>query len=294
LVANNLLLAAGLGVVFVGSGYPLLVDVLGAGPISVGPPYFNATFGPLMVPLVVLMAVGPYLGWGAARTDRLARKLALPALLALALPLYVYALHDVRAVFALIGFALSAWLAAATIGILWGRLPWRTPRATWGMALAHLGVAITLFGITASGALTRELLVNLRVGETARVGGFAMQLDSVMPVAGANWTALEATLAVTRGSKPVTVLRPQARLYTSPVMDTTEAAIHTRVDGDLYAVLGKPDGSGRWQLHVWWKPFVVWIWAGGLIMALGGGLSMTARASARRSETMPADAVVTA
>ena len=294
LVANNLLLAAGLGVVFVGSGYPLLVDVMGAGPISVGPPYFNATFGPLMVPLVVLMAIGPFLGWGAARTDRLARKLAVPALFAVGLVAFAVAVWDVRAVFSLIGFALSAWLGVATLAILWGRLPWRTPRATWGMALAHLGVAITLFGITASGALTRELLVNLRLGESAEVAGYTMKLVDVAPVAGANWTALEATLDVSRAGKPVTVLHPQARLYTPPMMDTTEAAIHTRLNGDLYAVLGKPDGSGRWQLHVWWKPFVVWIWAGGLIMALGGGLSMTARASARRSAAEPVGALVAA
>jgi cytochrome c-type biogenesis protein CcmF len=121
-----------------------------------------------------------------------------------------------------------------------------------------------------------------------------MKLVDVAPVAGANWTALEATLDVSRAGKPVTVLHPQARLYTSPMMDTTEAAIHTRLNGDLYAVLGKPDGSGRWQLHVWWKPFVVWIWAGGLIMALGGGLSMTARASARRSAAEPVGALVAA
>lgn len=205
-----------------------------------------------------------------------------PALLALALVAYAVAVWNIRAAFSLIGFGLAGWLAAATLGILWGRLPWRTPRATWGMALAHLGVAITLFGITASGALTRELLVNLRIGETAQVAGFNLLLSDVAPVAGPNWTALQATLDITRDGQPWAQLQPQARLYTAPVMDTTEAAIHTRLNGDLYTVLGKPDGSGRWQIHVWWKPFVLWIWLGGLIMAAGGGLSMTARASARR------------
>ena len=176
---------------------------------------------------------------------------------------------------------LAGWLAAATIGILWGRAPWRVPRAVWGMALAHLGVAITLFGITASGALTKELLVNLRIGESAQVGGFDFRLTDVRPVAGANWTALEGALTMTHGHAAPVILHPQARLYTTPMMDTTEAAIHTRIDGDVYAVLGKPDGSGRWQMHIWWKPFIVWIWAGGLIMALGGGLAMTSRARAR-------------
>jgi cytochrome c-type biogenesis protein CcmF len=292
LVANNLLLCAGLGVVFVGSTYPLVIDIIGADKISVGPPYFNSTFGPLMVPLVALMAVGPYLDWGASRANRLPRKLSIPAFAAIALALFAFAMWNVRGAFSLIGFALAGWLALATIGILWGRTPWRTPRATWGMACAHLGVAVTLFGLTTSGALTRELLVNLRIGEAASVAGYDMKLLDVRPVAGANWTALEATLAVNRDGQPLTTLYPQARLYTTPMMDTTEAAIHTRAGGDLYAVLGKPDGSGRWQLHVWWKPFVWWIWAGGLMMAAGGVLSMSSRARARSTAARPEAALI--
>ena len=287
LVANNLLLSAGLGVVFIGSLYPLVIDIIGADKISVGPPYFNATFAPLMVPLVALMAVGPYLNWGEANPRRVLPKLAVPAIVAAVLALTAFALWDVRHGFALLGFALAGWLAAATIGILWGRAPWRTPRASWGMACAHLGVAITLFGITASGSLQQEALVNLRIGESLRLAGYELQLTDVRPVAGANWTALEGSLDVRRGGAPLFVLHPQARLYTTPMMDTTEAAIKSRPGGDLYAVLGKPDGSGRWQLHIWWKPFVWWIWGGGLVMAFGGLLSLSAKGRARSTALAP-------
>ena len=281
LVANNLLLSAALGVVFLGSSWPLVIDVLGADKVSVGPPYFNATFTPLMVPLIALMAVGPFLGWGEAKAARVWPRLIGPAVAAAALLLVAFAFWNVRAALALTGFALAGWLAAASVALLAGRAPWRAPRATWGLALGHLGVAISLFGMTASGAMTAEALSSLRVGETVKIAGFDVKLADVHPTAGPNWTALEARLDVSRDGALLTRLTPQTRLYTSPIMETTEAAIWTRVGGDLYAVLGKPDGTGRWQLHIWWKPFVWWIWAGGLIMALGGMVAMSGRMRAR-------------
>ena len=281
LVANNLLLSAALGVVFLGSSWPLVIDVLGADKVSVGPPYFNATFTPLMVPLIALMAVGPFLNWGEARAGRVGTKLVAPAAAAAALLLYAFAVWDVRAALALTGFALAGWLGAASIALLAGRAPWRAPRATWGLALGHLGVAVSLFGMTASGAMTGEALASVRVGETLSIAGFEVRLADVHPTAGPNWTAVEAQLDVSRDGELLTRLAPQTRLYTSPMMETTEAAIWTRVGGDLYAVLGKPDGTGRWQLRIWWKPFVWWIWAGGLIMALGGMVAMSGRMRAR-------------
>ena len=281
LVANNLLLSAALGVVFLGSSWPLVIDVLGADKVSVGPPYFNATFTPLMVPLIALMAVGPFLNWGEARAGRVGTKLVAPAAAAAALLLYAFAVWDVRAALALTGFALAGWLGAASIALLAGRAPWRAPRATWGWALGHLGVAVSLFGMTASGAMTGEALASVRVGETLSIAGFEVRLVDVHPTAGPNWTAVEAQLDVSRDGELLTRLAPQTRLYTSPMMETTEAAIWTRVGGDLYAVLGKPDGTGRWQLRIWWKPFVWWIWAGGLIMALGGMVAMSGRMRAR-------------
>lgn len=299
LVANNLLLSAALGTVFMGTLYPLALEALTGEQISVGAPYFNATFTPLMVPLIALMAVGPFLTWRRAH-NRLASALALPAAAAIGATLTAYAFADTRGALALVGFALAAWLAVAVMvelsghlrhgrggaGSTWARLR-RIPRAAWGMSLAHLGVAVTVFGVTASGAWQQETLANLRLGESALAGPYRYTLASVMPVAGDNFTALEGRFAVTRDGRAIAVMTSQARAYTSPPMETTEAGIKPLWGGDLYAVLGKPDGRGGWQVRLHWKPFIPWIWYGAVLMALGGIVALTDRRG-RASAAVPA------
>src|SRR5690606_33803326 len=160
-----------------------------------------------------------------------------------------------------------------------GRSLRRLPLSVWGVVLGHLGVAIALFGMAADTAFTSEKLVPARIGETAPVGPGQVTLEAVEPVAGPNWTALEARLiARYDGGAPHTVA-PQARSFWTPPQETSESALLTRWNGQLYAIIGGEAGDGRWQVRLWWKPFVTWIWYGGVVIALGGLLALIGRVS---------------
>jgi cytochrome c-type biogenesis protein CcmF len=156
------------------------------------------------------------------------------------------------------------------------------------MVVAHAGVAVSVAGMASESAFTQERLVAARIGETNNIGPYSIRFDAIAPVMGPNWTALEATLTGTRGSKSFE-LKPQARAFWSPPTETNEAAIRTALDGQLYVVIGKPDEQGRWQLRLWWKPFVTLIWAGALLIALGGALALIGRLR-RERRTLERDA----
>jgi len=278
LVANNLLLAAALGTVFIGTLYPLALELVAGKQISVGPPYFNATFIPLMAALMALMVVGPLLAWKRGRLGDAVQKLRTPLAVALMALVALAALAHERAVLALLGFALSLALVAGLAADLRARRRLRgLPAEVWAMVLGHLGMAVACFGITAIGAWQKENLTILAVGDSTRVGAFEVRLEAVDPVAGPNYTALRATMRATRDGQPVAVLTPEARVYDAPVMETTEAAIHPLWNGDLYAVIGEETADGRWSVRLHWKPFVLWIWAGAIIMTLGGAVSVLGR-----------------
>jgi cytochrome c-type biogenesis protein CcmF len=182
----------------------------------------------------------------------------------------------------LLGLVLAAGTAAASLAPLWGRKLWRTPLFTWGMVVAHLGIAVSMAGMASESAFTKETLVALRPGETAVVGPYAVRFEAVDPVAGPNWTANEAKLTARRGGNQPIVLNPQARMFNAPPTETSEAAIATELGGQLYTVLGKQDEQGRWQLRLWWKPFVTLIWLGGALVALGGLFSIIGRVRRER------------
>jgi cytochrome c-type biogenesis protein CcmF len=177
----------------------------------------------------------------------------------------------------LLGFVLAGGTALASVAPLWGRNLRRTPLFTWGMVIAHLGIAVSLAGMASESVFTKETLIAARVGETTEVGPYRVRLDAIEPIAGPNWTAIQARLTARRGDSAPIVLEPQARMFTSPPTPTSEAAIATRLGGQLYTVIGEPDGQGRWQLRLWWKPFVTLIWIGGGLVALGGLLSLVGR-----------------
>ena len=175
-----------------------------------------------------------------------------------------------------LGLAIGAGLLPASLLPLFGRALKRTPLAVWGMAIAHLGVAVAILGMASDSAFTREKLAAARPGESFEVGPWLVEFRQVMPVAGPNWTALEAELRASKGSG-VTILKPQSRFFPSPPTTTNEAAIDTSWNGQLYAVLGEQDERGRWQLRLWWKPFVTLIWLGGILIGLGGALALVGR-----------------
>jgi cytochrome c-type biogenesis protein CcmF len=279
IVGNNIFLSVILAIVLVGTLWPLAAEAMGDR-ISVGPPYFNQTTVPIGLLLMLLLIVGPVLRW---RGDSLSRHkgLAAPALLFLLVACSLFATQPQAGLWPILSLALAAATALASILPLLGRNILRIPLALWGMALAHFGFAVCVAGMAAEQGWKVEKLVALRVGESAVVSGWNVKLDDVHPVVGDNWVALEGQMQVRRGDD-LTIMRPQSRQFSSPKQQTTEAALLTRWDGQLYAVIAAPsegDASDRWQVRLWWKPFVTLIWYGGLLIALGGAIALLGRAT---------------
>jgi cytochrome c-type biogenesis protein CcmF len=277
LVANNLLLSAILGIVFVGTLYPLGVEAVTGEKLSVGPPYFNATAGPLTLLLVLFMIAGPLMRWRRDQFSALVRRMAIPVLvISISLLVLVLISPDI-AILPFLGLMLAAGIGIGALAPLWRRNLRRTPIFTYGMVLAHLGVAVSLGGMASETAFIKETLVALNPGESRSVGPYQVTFAKLAPIAGPNWTALEATLEARRGDGEALILKPQARMFSNPPTETSEAAISTRLDGQLYLVLGKQEPTGRWQLRMWWKPFVTLIWLGGAMIAFGGLLALIGR-----------------
>ena len=281
LVVNNLLLSVILGIVMIGTFYPMVAEAFGR-QLSVGPPFFNRTAGPVTLVLIAFMAAGPLVRWrrdeAQAVLERLIGPIAATVFAAAALAVFAWPIG----VLPFLGLSLAAGLAVGSVAPLWGRNLLRTPLFTWGMVVAHLGIAVALAGMACDAAFTAERLVALRAGESATVGPFRVHFDGIKPVIGDNWSALEARLTATR-EDAVTVLRPQQRFFANPPTLTNESAIATLFGGQLYTVLGQSDGAGRWQLRFWWKPFVTLIWLGGALVAFGGALSLGGRLRKRRA-----------
>jgi len=274
LVFNNVMLTATLGIVLVGTLYPLLAESLGT-KVSVGPPYFNPMSAIFVVPMLMVLAVGPLLRW---RRDGLARirgEVIVLGVLALA-AVTALVLAGVP-VLPLLGIALGLPLAVAAFLPLRGRDLRRVKLPLWGMVAAHFGVAVALLGMGCESAFNTERLVAVNVGQSVDVGPWLVTLRKIEPVAGPNWTALQATMdASYAGAAPV-VMKPQSRSFWAPPQTTAESQLATRWNGQLYLVLGEQGEDGRWQVRMWWKPFVPLIWIGGLLIALGGMLALAGR-----------------
>ncbi|OAI53751.1 cytochrome C biogenesis protein [Betaproteobacteria bacterium SCGC AG-212-J23] len=275
LLANNVLLVAAAGTVFLGTLYPLAIDAFGAGKISVGPPYFEAVFVPLMAPALFLMGVGPLARWKRSSLPELAVllrwALAVSLAVGLLLPLAMGTWH------AMVGFGLTLAIWIVLTALLTLRKGWRQPRAHYGMVVAHIGVAVFVVGVTLVKGYDAEKDVKLRAGETVELNGYVFRLDDVIDVRGPNYLAARGHITVTREGKPVAKLAPEKRVYTVQEMPMTEAAIDPGLTRDLYVSLGDSLGDGTWLVKVQVKPFVDWIWVGCLIMALGGFLAASDR-----------------
>jgi len=289
LLVNNVLLAVAAASVLLGTLYPLLLDALGLGKISVGPPYFDAVFVPLTAPAVFLMGIGPLARWRDAPLPQLARRLrwALGAAV-LAAGVSVAAGSSLASA---LGVLLAAWVAATALAVLrermrhltgsWperlARLPGLLPRGEWGMLLAHLGVGVFIFGVTMVKTWEVERDVRMAAGDTATLGGYSFEFQEAGEYAGPNFRALRATVQVSHAGAPVATLHPEKRLYQSQGMPMTEAAIDAGWTRDLYVSLAESVAPGAWAVRLQVKPFVQWIWGGALLMALGGLLAATDR-----------------
>ncbi|HEX2794623.1 MAG TPA: heme lyase CcmF/NrfE family subunit [Croceicoccus sp.] len=276
LVFNNIALTAILGIVLLGTLYPLLTEAFDT-KVSVGPPYFNPVSAIFAFPMIVVMMVGPLLRWRGDSLSRIGKRLILPAFLTLAVLAGAAVLAPGIGIMPMLGLCLAVGLGIASLLPLLGRDLRRTPLATWGMILGHFGLAVALFGMASESAFSTERLVAARPGDAVKVGPWQIRLASIEPVAGPNWTALEATIEARYQGGSLVTLHPQSRTFTQPPQTTNESALSTRWNGQLYAVVGEKGEDGRWQLRLWWKPFVPLIWIGGLIVALGGVLALVGR-----------------
>jgi len=283
LVFNNVMLSAILGIVLLGTLYPLVTESMGV-KVSVGPPYFTPMSALFAVPMLLVLCVGPLLRWRRDKVSRVSAVLVLP-LGVIIVAAIGFALGGVSGLMPLIALSLAPGLAVASLLPLRGRHLLRAPLSLWGMVVAHLGIAVALFGMGADSAFTQERLIAAHVGEATQLGPWRITLGSIEPVAGPNWTALEADLVASHDGGAPVHLRPQSRTFWAPVQTTSVSALHTVWNGQLYTVLGEEShdatsatvATGRWQLRLWWKPFVPLIWLGGVLVALGGVLAMVSR-----------------
>ena len=287
LLTNNVLLAVASASVFLGTLYPLFMDALGFGKLSVGPPYFHTVFVPLMVPLVMMMGLGPIARWKQASLPdiwmRVRWALAASVVIALLLPLALGLWTPLIA----LGMWLAAWLIftaaldlrkrLAGAGNLWQRIK-QPSLSYYGMQFAHLGVAVFIIGVTMVKGYETERDVRMEVGDTLEAGGYVFRFEGAREKQGPNYVAAEGRMSVSKNGKLVTELFPEKRQYNASGMPMTEAAIETGVFRDLYVSLGEPiPDSEAWAVRVYIKPFVDWIWAGCLFMALGGILAISDR-----------------
>ena len=305
LLANNVLLVAALGSVLLGTLYPLFLDALDLGKISVGPPYFDTVFLPLMTPAIFLMGIGPLAQWKQASLPALAIRLrwafgvslvtavAVPWLMGQWTPLISLGLLLAFWVLATIVVDLRERLVQAEGGSIGGRMA-ALPRAYWGMVLAHCGVALFIVGVTMVKGFEVEQDVRMNVGETATLGGYTFRFDGTQQVNGPNYVAARGTIQVSQDGREVTVMYPEKRRYFAQNQTMTEAAISPGLLRDLYVSLGEPLEGGAWSVRLYHKPVIDWIWGGCLVMALGGVLAVSDRryrlAWRRKEATVPATA----
>jgi cytochrome c-type biogenesis protein CcmF len=269
LLANNALLLVAAAAVLLGTLYPLLLDALGLGKLSVGAPYFDAVFAPLMAPALFLMAAGPLARWRRDSARRLALRLRWALAVSFAAAGAAIALRgEWRPLFGL-GVFLGVWVAAGALVALREN---RSARAL-GMAAAHLGLAITVLGITLVRGLETELEVPLAPGASVTAAGYEFRFTGAERIEGPNYAASRAAFEVSRGGAAVASLRPEKRVYVASGAVMTEAAIRRRFTGDLYVSLGEPLADGAWAVRVHVKPFVAWIWGGCALMALGAAVA---------------------
>ncbi|MCE2483720.1 MAG: heme lyase CcmF/NrfE family subunit, partial [Alphaproteobacteria bacterium] len=307
LLVNNLLLAVGCATVFIGTLYPLILDALADTKVSVGPPFFESTFVPLMIPLLLVMAAGPLMAWKRAGPGAVLRRLALSLVCAAAVAAAVAASGG-GPWGAILGMALAGWVAAGVLAELAARVRlFRVPlaesarrfaglpRAAWAMSIAHLGVAVLVAGTVGAGNWQSEREQAMHPGDTVALAGYEFALLGVGDMPGPNYLARRATVGVSRGGAEVALLLPERRHY--PVQDTwtTEAAIHTTWLADLYVVVGADAPGGGTAIRIHHNPLVPWIWIGALVMVAGGAVSLSDRrhrvgAPVRRRRPAPAAA----
>ncbi|MFA5951324.1 MAG: heme lyase CcmF/NrfE family subunit [Hyphomicrobium sp.] len=290
LVLNNVLLTTACATVLIGTLYPLALEALTGAKISVGAPFFNSTFGPLMLPLLFALPFGPFLAWKRGDMAAAAERLAFAAVLAVVALTASFAIAGRGPWLAPFGIALAVWVMAGALSelafrIKVGHVPaaevWRRlvnlPRSAFGTMLAHFGVGLMLLGIVGTSAYRSESVLVMKPGDKTEIGGYELRFAGAKPSLGPNFSELTGDFDVTRGGVPVARLAPAKRLYDAPPQPTTEAGIHASWRGDLYVVMGDQQPEGAFAVRLYFHPLVRFIWIGSLIMFFGGAVSLSDR-----------------
>ncbi len=292
LLMNNVMLVVAAGAVLLGTLYPLLLDSLDMGKISVGPPYFDAVFLPLMVPMIFLMGLGPIARWKQADLPDMASRMKWAAAVSLVMALILPFVMGEWFALTSLGFALAFWIVSSIVVSMSERLRKTAgnsggagllarvaglPNSYLGMNVAHIGVAVFIMGVTMVNTYEVEKDMRMEVGDTVTMSGYTFRFDGVTEIEGPNYKASRGQVLVTVDGETETVLFPEKRVYFVQTMPMTEAAIDSGLFRDLYVSLGEPVGNGAWSVRVYYKPFVGWIWGGTFLMAIGGIFAVSDR-----------------
>ncbi len=290
LVLNNLILTVACGTVLTGTLYPLALETLTGDKISVGPPFFNMTFGLLMAPILIAVPFGPLLAWKRGDLLGALQRLYVVAGLAFLAGLVLFYLRHGGPVLAILGLAAGFFLIFGALADLWYRagvgkvavgVAWRRlrglPRSAFGTALAHAGLGITVLGIIAVTTFEGENITSMKPGETAQLGGYSLRFEGMQPGVGPNFTEDRARFTVRRGGLVVADMSSSKRVFTASRTATTEAGILTLGLSQLYVSIGDVSKDGGMVVRIWWKPFILCIWGGALVMAIGGFVSLSDR-----------------
>lgn len=295
LLFNNVLLTVAAGTILLGTLYPLISEILDMGQVSVGAPYFNTVFVPIMIPMVMLMTIGPLLSWKRAGFAAAFRRLwgAFAAAVMVGCLTWLTAGSDPW--WGIAGMSLAAWVGVGVVSDLAGRVRlfrvpasetlrrlWNLPRAAWGMVVAHAGMAAIIVGITGSAAWPSEKVQVLAPGESADLAGYTYTLRDAKLKVGPNYLALRGDFSIRDRERDIVELSPEKRTYTQPPMQTTEAAIHSTLRGDQYVVIGDEEKQGSYVVRLYYKPLVIWLWIGGAMLVLGGVIALADRRGSMR------------
>jgi len=298
LLANSVLLLVACGAVMLGTLYPLFLDALDLGKISVGPPYFDSVFLPLMAPAVLLAGIGPLIAWRKGEPAQLVGRLRWIAIVALIGALFVPLAFGRWAALTSVGLLLAFWIFAGTLTALVVRYRSnaKLTRSFLGMLLAHAGVGVFIVGVTLVKSYETERDLRMEPGDTATLGGYSFRFEGVRDVSGPNYAAARGALTVQRDGETIARLAPEKRVYLVQRNPMTEAAIDAGISRDVYVALGEAVGGDAWTVRIHIKPFIRWIWFGCLMMAFGGLLAASDRryriATQRREDALTADATV--
>ena len=291
LLMNNVMLVVACGAVLLGTLYPLLLDALDMGKISVGPPYFDTVFLPLMAPMIFLMGLGPIARWKKASIPDMASRMKWAAAVSLVMALITPFLMGEFFALTSLGFALAFWVFSSIVVNVHERLNKTAansnagllkriaglPKSYIGMNVAHIGVGVFIMGVTMVNSYEVEKDMRMEVGDTVQMSNYTFRFDGVTEVKGPNYNSSRGQVLVTVDGETEAILFPEKRTYFVQTMPMTEAAIDTGLFRDLYVSLGEPVGGGAWSVRVYYKPFVDWIWGGAFLMGIGGMFAVSDR-----------------